>query len=85
MPVLAALLLVLVLLLVVVGAYAHLANRLARLEQANEFLLDLVSTHMTLGPAEAARLEHATGVRLDAGGAESSTGQPLATRRGPPP
>ena len=74
MPLLAALLLVIVLLGAVVAAYAHLAGRLARLEEANELLLDLVSTHMTLGPTEAARLGIATGA-----------GQPLATRRSPPP
>jgi hypothetical protein len=80
-PLLAALLLVIVLLVVVVGAYTHLAGRLARLEQANELLLDLVSTHMTLGPIEAARLGIAAGTRP---GEESSAGQPLATRRPPP-
>jgi len=56
MPMLAALLLVVVLLAAVVGGYVHLATRLARLERANELLLDLVSTHITLGPADYARL-----------------------------
>lgn len=56
MGLLAALFVVVLLLGAVVAGYAHLAGRLARLERANELLLDLVSTHMTLGPAEAARL-----------------------------
>lgn len=56
MPFLAALVVIVVLLAAVVVGYAHLAGRLARLERANELLLDLVSTHMTLGPVEAARL-----------------------------
>lgn len=56
MPLLAALVVAIALLAAVVVGYAHLAGRLARLERAKELLLDLVSTHMTLGPAEAARL-----------------------------
>ena len=78
MPLLAALLLVIVLLGVMVAAYAHLAGRLARLEEANELLLDLVSTQMTLGPADAARLGLAAG-------ADRMIDRPLATRRAPPP
>ena len=58
---LVALLLLLFLLGGVLVAFLHLAGRVRRLEEANAVLLDLVSTQMTLGPAEHARLEIATG------------------------
>ena len=58
---LVALLLLLFLLGGVLVAFLHLAGRVRRLEEANAVLLDLVSTQMTLGPADHARLAVAVG------------------------